>query len=96
MRNLLAAALLALPLAGPANAGAYNDNTADMYALPPRAVMHRAWSLECDPADGGPYFVGYDSGDHTVQIKTPHGRPYTYAAGRAGRPRCGARLRHPA
>ena len=32
MRNLLIAALLALPLAGPANAGAYSDNTTDMFA----------------------------------------------------------------
>jgi hypothetical protein len=81
MRNLLAAALFALPLAGPANAGAYSDNTADMFASPPpRVVTRRVWSLECDPANGGPYFVGYDSGDQTVQIKTPHGRPYTYAA----------------
>jgi hypothetical protein len=77
MRNLLAAALFALPLAGPANAGAYSDDTADMFAAPPpRVVTHRVWSLECDPANGGPYFVGHDSGDHTVQIKTPHGRPY--------------------
>ena len=80
MRNLLVAALFALPLAGPAYAGAYSDNTADMYASPPRIVTHRVWSLECDPANGGPYFVGYDSGDKTVQIKTPNGRPYTYAA----------------
>lgn len=80
MRNLLLAALFALPLTGPAHAGAYSDNTADMYASPPRIVTHRVWSLECDPAEGGPYFVGYDSGDKTIQIKTPNGRPYTYAA----------------
>lgn len=80
MRKLLAAALVATSLAGPANAGAYSDNTSDMYASPPRIVTHRVWSLECDPANGGRYFVGYDSGDKTIQIKTPNGRPYTYAA----------------
>jgi hypothetical protein len=79
MRKLLAAALLATSLAGSANAGAYSDNTTDM-SSPPRVVTHRVWSLECDPAEGGPYFVGYDSGDKTIQIKTPNGRPYTYAA----------------
>jgi hypothetical protein len=80
MRNLLAAALLALTLVGPAYAGAYSDNTTDMFVSPPSMVTHRVWSLECDPANGGSYFVGYDSGDQTVQIKTPRGRPYTYAA----------------
>ena len=81
MRNFLAAVLFALPVAGPANAGAYSDNTTDMFAPPPpRIVTHRVWSLECNPATGGSYFVGYDSGDQTVQIKSPHGRPYTYAA----------------
>jgi hypothetical protein len=76
----VAAALVALPVAGPANAGAYSDNTTDIFVSPPRIVTHRVWSPECDPANGGPYFVGYDSGDQTVQIKTPHGRPYAYAA----------------
>ena len=61
-------------------AGDSSSNTSDMYASPPRIVTHRVWSLECDPANGGPYFVGYDSGDKTIQIKTPNGRPYTYAA----------------
>ena len=80
MRNFLAAAPLALALVGPAHAGAYSDNTSDMFGSPPRVVTHRVWSLECDPAVGGAYFVGYDSSDQTVRIKTPHGRPYTYAA----------------
>ena len=80
MRNFLAAAPLTLTLVGPAHAGAYSDNTTDMFVSPPSMVTHRVWSLECDPANGGSYFVGYDSGDQTVQIKTPHGRPYTYAA----------------
>ena len=80
MRNLLAVAPLALTLVGPAHAGAYSDNTTDMFVSRPSVVTHRVWSLECDPAEGGSYFVGYDSGDQTVQIKTPHGRPYTYAA----------------
>jgi hypothetical protein len=80
MRNLLAAASLALILVDPAYAGAYSDNTTDMFVSPPSMVTHRVWSLECDPANGGSYFVGYDSGDQTVQIKTSRGRPYTYAA----------------
>lgn len=84
MRNLLAEALFALLLAGPANAGAYSDDTADMFASPPRVVTDRVWSLECDPANGGPYFVCYDSGDRTVQIKMPHGRPYAARAEQVG------------
>ena len=55
MRNLLAAAPLALSLVGRAHAGAYSDNTTDMFVSPPTAVAHRVWSLECDPADGGDF-----------------------------------------
>ena len=80
MRNLLVAALFCIAPNRTSQRRRLQRQHDGHVASPPRIVTHRVWSLECDPAEGGPYFVGYDSGDKTIQIKTPNGRPYTYAA----------------
>lgn len=70
-------ALLVTALLGslsPAFADAFDDN----FDAPAPTVRHRVWVMRCNPDEGAPYFVGWDAGDRTIQIKTPHGRPYTY------------------
>lgn len=74
MKTALLAAAITIGSFSPALADAFDDS----FDAPAPTVRHRVWIMRCNPDEGAPYFVGWDSGDRTIQIKTPHGRPYTY------------------
>lgn len=74
MKAALLAAALTIGGLSPACADAFDDSSDPPYPT----TRHRVWVMRCNPDDGAPYYVGWDSADRTLQIKTPHGRPYTY------------------
>jgi len=73
MKTAIIATFASLLAGNAAYAAAFDD------VAPSRPVEHRVWVMECFSEDGQEYYVGWDARDKTIQIKTPHGRPYTYA-----------------
>jgi hypothetical protein len=70
MKTALLAAAITIGSFSPALADAFDDN----FDAPAPTIRHRVWIMRCNPDEGAPYFVGWDAGDRTIQIKTPHGR----------------------
>ena len=97
MRKLLAGALVATSLAGQAYAGAYSDNTADMYFFAaadrhPSGLVSRMRSGERRPLFRRLRQRRQDSPDQDAERPALH----LCSASRARWPRRFARLRHPA